>query len=711
MKAVEANLLKFLQQPKQFVIPIYQRTYSWELAQCQQIWRDILRVGKDADATGHFIGSVVYIAKGIYVTSSVPQLLVIDGQQRLTTLSLLLAAFAGAIESRGADVGITRKRLENYYLFNAEEEGDLYFKLFLTRADKLTLMRLVEGKQPPDTGASPRVVANHGFFADQIARLSAPALETLWAGIQKLIIVDISLDREHDNPQLIFESLNATALKLTESDLIRNYVLMDLPPQEQTTLYEEHWFPIEQGFVNSNWFDWFVRDYLTVKTGTIPNIRDIYATFKTYVLGGSGNGTASRPVADVVAEMHRFARYFVRLTQENQEPDADLRVAFRDLRTLEVNVARPYLLQLYDDYETGVVDKQAMLSALRVVESYVFRRSVCGIATNTLNKTFAGLDGEIKKDNYINSLYAALVLRDSYRRFPNDEEFRREIVVKDVYNFRTRNYLLTQLENQGRRETIDVGEYTIEHILPQTPNLRAEWRAALGERWKEVQQQYLHTLGNLTLTRYNSEFSDRPFAEKRDMTGGFRESPLRLSEGLGQLGTWSEPEIVARAQRLAEKAATVWAYPSVPADVLAAQKPPSLAEDANGQDLAEFATALHGEVLLIFQEMKRRTLNLDASVRMVPRRQFIGFDSDVTGTFASIIPYRGGLRLLLNVSLEQISDPHGVCRDISARDHWGVGDVETNAITKMAHLDVLMPLVQQAFEHRSPGDTAGEEAA
>ena len=708
MKAVEANLLKFLQQPKQFVIPIYQRTYSWELAQCQQLWRDILRVGKDTGAAGHFIGSVVYIAKGIYVTSSVPQLLVIDGQQRLTTLSLLLAAFAGAIESRGADVGITRKRLENYYLFNAEEEGDLHFKLLLTRADKLTLMRLVEGKEPPETAASPRVVANHAYFADQIARLSAPALETLWEGIQKLIIVDISLDREHDNPQLIFESLNATALKLTESDLIRNYVLMDLPPQEQTALYEEHWLPIEQGFANSYWFDWFVRDYLTVKTGTIPNIRDIYATFKTYIQGGSANGTAARPVADVVAEMHRFARYFVRLTQEDKEPDADLRAAFRDLRTLEVNVARPYLMRLYEDYENGVVDKPTMLAALRAVESYVFRRSVCGIATNTLNKTFAGLDGEVRKDNYLSSLSAALVLKDSYRRFPDDEEFRREIAVKDVYNFRTRNYLLAKLENHGRRETVDVAEYTIEHILPQTPNLRPEWRAALGDRWKEVQQQYLHTLGNLTLTRYNSEFSDRPFQEKRGMTGGFRESPLRLNEGLGQLDTWAETEIVARAQRLAGKAETVWTYPTVPAEVLAAQRPPSLADHEDGQDLASFATALQGEVLLIFQELKKRTLNLDASVRMVPRPLFIGFDSDATGTFASVIPYRGGLRLLLNVRLEEISDPHGLCRDISVRDHWGVGDVETEAITRMAQLDLLLPLVRQAFEHRSEDDTAGD---
>ncbi len=333
MKAVESNLLKFLQQPKQFVIPIYQRTYSWERGQCQQLWRDILGVGRDVDAAGHFIGSVVYISKGIYVTSSVPQLLVIDGQQRLTTLFLLIAAVAQAVAARGTDVGITAKKLDNYYLFNPEEDGDLHYKLLLTRADKQTLMRLVEGKQPPDAEASPRVIETHRFFTEQIARLTDTDLRALWAGIGKLIIVDISLDREHDNPQLIFETLNATALKLTESDLIRNYVLMDLPPEDQAALYEEHWFPIESGFANGNWFDWFVRDYLTVKTGAIPNIRDIYATFKGHVQGG-GIGGKAIPAAEVVAEMHRYARYFVRLTQEDKEPDPDLRVAFSDLRTL-----------------------------------------------------------------------------------------------------------------------------------------------------------------------------------------------------------------------------------------------------------------------------------------------------------------------------------------------------------------------------------------
>jgi len=375
-----------------------------------------------------------------------------------------------------------------------------------------------------------------------------------------------------------------------------------------------------------------------------------------------------------------------------------------------VNVARPYLLRLYEDYDAGLVDKKTILAALRVVESYVFRRSVCGIATNTLNKTFAGLDREIRKVDYLNSLYAVLLLKDSYRRFPDDEEFKREIVVKDLYNFRTRNYLLARMENEGRKEPVEVAAYTIEHILPQTPNLRPEWRIALGDDWKDIQARLLHTLGNLTLTGYNPEYGDRPFQEKRDMEGGFKESPLRLNKGLGQLDTWNVDTISARALNLASKALLIWEYPKLPEQVLAAYRLPSLADDADGEALAYFAQALQGNTLTLFKEFKKRIMNLDASVRMVPRKQFIGFEIDGAETFASVIPYQGGMRLLLNARLDELDDPHGVCQDISGRDHWGIGDSETQEVKKGEQLDVLIPLVRQAFERQAEGGVAGDSA-
>lgn len=696
MKAVEAKLLTFLQQRNQFVIPIYQRAYSWELSQCQQLWRDILRVARDQSASGHFIGSVVYIAKGIYAVASLPQLLVIDGQQRLTTLTLLLAALAKVIKETGADIGITPRRLENYYLFNADEEGEARYKLLLTRNDRDTLIRLVDGKTSPEK-ASQRLLENHYFFEEQIGKLSTRDLEVLYEGIQKLIIVDISLDRDHDNPQLIFESLNATALKLTESDLIRNYVLMGLEPQEQARLYEDHWYPIEQGFVNSNWFDWFVRDYLTVKTGSIPNIREVYATFKAFVQSDKNE----RPVAEIVAEMHRYATYFVRFTQD-KEPDVELKTAFADINILRVDVARPLFLQWYEDYQTGVIDRDTFLELVRMVESYVFRRAVCGIPTNSLNRTFALLYREINKSDYRNSFKAAMLLKDSYRRFPTDEEFKREIVVKDVYNFRTRNYLLAKLENHERRECVEVEGYTIEHILPQNPRLRPEWRAALGDNWKEVQSRLLHTLGNLTLTRYNSEYSDRPFAEKRDMTGGFRESPLRLNQGLGQLDTWNEAQIAARAATLAEKAARVWAAPILPDAILTTYQPTVSSEDGNdAYTLDDHAQYLQGDMRVLFDELSKRILNLDASVRMEVKKLYIAF-KNVTN-FVDVVPQRNRLRLSLNMRFDEIDDPKQLCRDVTDLGRWGNGDVEVG-IASSDQMEDIMALVRQAFDKQMDDD-------
>ena len=690
MKAVEANLLKFLQQPKQLVIPIYQRMYNWELAQCQQLWRDILRVGKDASATGHFIGSVVYIAKGIYSASSVPQLLLIDGQQRLTTISLLLSAFSKVIVEKDADIGISRKKLENYYLFNAEETGEIHYKLLLTRGDKETLIRIVEDRDLPDKPAI-RLEENYKFFEEQLLK-SSTDLEQVYEGLQKLIIVDISLDRDHDNPQLIFESLNATGLKLSQADLIRNYILMGLEPIEQQTLYEDYWYRMEQAFGQTyyaEWFDSFMRDYLTVKTGNIPNIREVYATFKTYCQSVK----SAISIADIVAEIYRFSRHYIRFVLD-KEPDAELRSAFGNINTLQVNVAFPFFLELYEDYTSGLIDHSILLEILRLVESYVFRRSICGIPTNSLNKTFAALSREIDKNAYLDSFKAALMMKDSYRRFPDDDEFKRELMVKDVYKSRSRNYLLARLENHERKEPVSVETFTIEHIMPQNKSLRSEWKVALGDNWQEVQAKYLHTLGNLTLTGYNSEYSDRPFLEKRDITGGFHESPLRLNQGLAQLATWNEEQIVKRAAALADKSIMVWKSCALPSDVLAKYKPSQQVDDAARYAVQEHLNNLEPETYLVFQEFRKRVLNLDASVREEAKKVYIAYKTSTN--FVDVICQKKRLVLTLNMNFDEINDPKGLCKNVAELGRWGNGDVSVSLAT-IDEMEDVMALVHQSF--------------
>lgn len=644
MKATETNCLKFLKEPKQLVIPIYQRTYSWTLKQCQQLWQDITRAAMDDTVSGHFIGSVVYIERGLYHVTSVPQLLIIDGQQRLTTLSILLAALGKAIEASGDKLEISRKKIENYYLFNNEEEGETRYKLLLTQNDKETFIRLIEERELPSL-VSKRIVENYKFFESQIRKQEID-LNRLYQGISKLIIVDIALNREHDNPQLIFESLNSTGLDLSQADLIRNYVLMGLEPKEQEEIYNNYWYSMEQSFRQASYselFDRFIRDYLTIKSkfGSIPNIKDVYSSFKGYVQNHKGTS-----IKEIIADIYRYSKYFVRLALD-QEADLEIKQALADINTLKVDVAYPFLLELYEDYIQKQLRREEFIKILRLVESYVVRRAICGLPTNSMNKTFATLSREIDKENYLESVEIAFIINNAYKRFPNDEEFRTAFVVKDIYNLRNCKYLLSKLEKWERpKELVNVEEYTIEHIMPQNSKLSKQWQTELGESWKEVQAKYLHTIGNLTLTGYNSEYSDRPFPEKRDMKDGFADSPLRLNRMLSKLEQWNETEIKNRAEALADKAVKIWSFPSV-------QEIPKIPfGNAYGNNRLE---DISGEIQDLLETIRERILNLDASVREEVKKKYIAYKTKTN--FVDIARQKSRLLLFLNIGFEEIKDP------------------------------------------------------
>jgi len=570
MKATEAKLLDFLKKSPQFVIPIYQRTYSWTEPECRQLWDDIIRTGENDNISAHFIGSIVYIEKGLYQVSSQSPLLVIDGQQRLTTASVIIEALARHLGDSEPLEGFSAKKLRNYYLLNPLEDGELGYKLLLTQTDKQSLLALVDQKPWP-AESSLRLKENFEFFEDKVKKLGDD-LVPLCKGIAKLVIVDISLSRDQDNPQLIFESMNSTGRELSQADLIRNFILMGLEPNHQTRLYNDHWRPMEVAFgqeaygthFDSTHFDSFMRHYLTVKTGEIPNVNKVYEAFKMHARSPQ---IAVAGVDTLVADIHAFAGHYCAMAL-GQESDRRLAAVFRDLRELKVDVAYPFLLELYHDYEGNLLSSEHFERVVRLVENYIFRRAVCAIPTNSLNKTFATFARALKKDRYLESIQVHFLLLPSYRRFPSDEEFRRELKVRDLYNFRNRSYWLRKLENHDRKERVPVDEYTIEHILPQNKTLSQQWQLALGPEWQGVQEAWLHTLGNLTLTGYNPEYSDRPFVEKRDMKGGFKESPLRVNEGLGALDTWDEDAIKARAERLAKIGERVWVAPALPLEML-----------------------------------------------------------------------------------------------------------------------------------------------
>lgn len=691
MHAVEYKLLDFLKKSTQFTIPIFQRTYSWGEEQIKQLWDDIVRTGKNDGINSHFIGSIVYIlhekADAVFQPS-----MVIDGQQRLTTLSILLEALARHVGDDEPCEGFSAEKIREYYLINRLEKDDKRYKLLLTQTDKDTLINLVTQRKSP-VNSSRRIEAAFRFFEERLKTLGTN-LTALCSGLAKLMIVSISLSKD-DNPQLIFESMNSTGKELSQADLIRNYVLMDLPPERQNDLYNEYWRPMEVGFGQEAYeqhFDAFMRHYLTVRTGEIPRIRDVYRSFKVF------SADPENPFSDLesrLADISQFSEFYQAMAL-GKETDKDLGQAFQDLRELNVDTAYPFMLELYQDYRNDLLSKTDFLEILRLIESYVFRRYVCSIPTNSLNKTFSTFTKTIKKANYLESVAVSFVLMPSYRRFPSDEEFIREIKRRDLYNFRGRSYWLRKLENHDKKEYVIVGNYTIEHIMPQNPNLSTEWQKELGPEWKKVHETMLHTLGNLTLTGYNPEYSDRSFTEKKTMKGGFAFSPLTLNKGLGETETWNQQSIENRAHRLAELAKVVWRFPNVSDDLLfnyrETAKLPSEYSIHNFEYLQEgkFSKAL-------FDAIRKEILSIDNVVYEEPLKLYIAYKAETN--FVDIIPLANSLLLMLNMPYEKVHDPKGMTRNVAGLGRWGNGEVEFR-LSSLDQIPYAMGLINQSFEHQ-----------
>ncbi|MES2676630.1 MAG: DUF262 domain-containing protein [Pseudomonadota bacterium] len=690
MKATEAKLLDFLKKSPQFVIPIYQRTYSWTEKECVQLWEDIVRTGKDDSIAVHFVGSIVYIEKADSTVTTWEPLLVIDGQQRLTTVTLLIAALANSIGDDEPMEGFSADMLRGYYLQNPLERGERKFKLILSQTDKTSLISIINKQELP-TEHSLRVTQNFELFCSLI-ETAKKDLVPVCKGLAKLMMVDIKLKRGEDNPQLIFESMNSTGKKLSQADLIRNYILMGLEQEQQTQLYEDYWRPMELAFGQEAYntqFDAFMRHYLTVKTGEIPRLDLVYEAFKSHACTPDAAGAG---VESLVKDIRDFARYFCAMTL-GAEKDAFLKNAFHDLRELKVDVAYPFLLELYHDYATQFLSKEDFCSAVRFVEAYVFRRAICNIPTNSMNKTFATFSKALKKDRYLESVIAHFLLLPSYRRFPLDDEFERDIQTRDLYNFRSRSYWLRRFENFGRKEIVPVDAYTIEHILPQNEKLSGAWQSSLGNDWKRIQKVFLHTLGNLTLTGYNSEYSDRSFIEKRDMEGGFRQSPLKVNEGLGQVNIWNETAIRQRAEKLAVRAILVWASPTLEASILTAYRPDS--DLTSNYSIEDHQHLLTPTIRILFESLRKEICALDPCVSEEFLKLYVAYKAETN--FVDVVPQAKRLRISLNMRFTEISDPKGLCKDVTSLGRWGNGDIEVGLATS-EEIPYVIGLIRQSLE-------------
>ena len=698
MKASEAKLLALLQKSSQFVIPIYQRTYSWDAKQCRQLWDDVLRAGASDDIAVHFIGSIVYIEQGLSQVTHQAPLLVIDGQQRLTTVSLLVEALARELGDSEPVDGFSNAKLRHYYLTNPLEREDRYFKLLLSQTDNATLKAIIRNTEAPKD-PSLRVAQNFRLFTEWLKDHKGD-IATVCRGLAKLVVVDIALSRDQDNPQLIFESMNSTGKELSQADLIRNFILMGLEPGLQTRLYEDYWRPMELEFGQEAYgtqFDSFMRHYLTVRTGEIPREREVYEACKEYSRTSSVRDAG---IEALVKDIRTFAHYFCAMAL-GREKHPTLAAAFGDLGELKVDVAYPFLLELYEDYDTGVLHPDNFVEAVRLVEAYVFRRAICAIPTNSLNKTFSTFGKALRKDLYLESIKAHFLTLPSYRRFPDDDEFQRDLQERDLYNFRSRSFWLRRLENHGRKEPVPLGEYTIEHILPQNPDLPAAWREALGPEWERVQKKWLHTLGNLTLTGYNTEYRDHPFAIKRDMKSGFKESPIRLNTGLGTLDKWDEAAIQARAGHLAKMAIVVWAGPTLDDGTLVKYRTQGVVKSA-GYSIEDHPHLAIAGIRQLFDALRAEVLALDPCVVEEFMKFYVAYKAETN--FVDVVPQAKRLRLSLNMAFPDIQDPKGRCINVTDVSRWGNGDVEV-ALDSLDDLPYVMGLVRQSFD-RQMGDGA-----
>lgn len=701
MKATETKLLDFLKKSHQFVIPIYQRTYSWTEKECRQLWDDIIRCGSSDKIIVHFVGSIVYIEKADSNVSTWEPLLVIDGQQRMTTVTLLIAALAKKIGDKEPLDGFSADLLRGYYLMNTLEKGERRFKLVLSQTDKDSLIATVSGGPRP-AEESIRITDNFSLFEDLIDAAGSN-LAPVCKGLAKLMMVDIKLKRGEDNPQLIFESMNSTGKELSQADLIRNYILMGLEHELQTEMYDQFWRPMEVAFGQEAYgthFDGFMRHYLTVKTGEIPNINGVYDAFKVYSQTCRDKAMdEDTHIKSLVRDIREYAGYFCAMALDS-ETDADLKLGFQDLRELKVDVAYPLLLELYHDYKANQLSKSDLLLSVRLIESYVFRRAVCAIPTNSMNMTFANFSKSLRKERYFESLQAQFLVLPSYRRFPGDKEFSDNMQTRDLYNFRNRSYWLRRLENHERKpgERVLVNELTIEHIMPQNENLSIKWREDLGDDWKRIQQTWLHTLGNLTLTAYNSDFSDRTFNEKRDMPGvpdkGLKLSPLKLNQGLGALGKWDEAAIKARAVKLADMAVNIWPAPKLGEELLADYRPKPAAV-VSGYTINNHSHLLNETTGALFEAFRKAVLGLHPCVSEEFRKLYVAYKAETN--FVDVVPQAKRLRLALNMRFVDVNDPRGLCKDVTGKGRWGNGDAEIG-FSNLEDLPYIIGLVQQSLE-------------
>lgn len=545
MKATDTLIRIFLEGSKQFIVPLFQRTYCWKNENIQQLWKDIEDTKNEHKAT-HFFGSFVTMPIPS-PASKVSRYLIIDGQQRLVTIFIFLATLRNRIKEIRADYERNNEINELYFINKYHPEAK--YKVVPTQADRPIFFEILDEFEPK-TDREPLIIETYKFFRNKLSAIEdLDELITLKDTIlSKFSVVDILLERG-DNPNLIFESLNATGTPLTHADLTRNYLFMRIGPSKQQEVYEKIWLPMQEKL--EVYLEQFIRHYLAMD-GDIPNFNKIYITFKKITVESAKNED------DVICKMKdllKFSQYYYKFIYPENEKEQKLKDYLKKFNKLEITTSYPLLLRLYDDYINKTLSSNDLSECLKAIETYIVRRAVCGIPTQALNKYFPTIYKSLDKKDMVVSLRNKLKMVAGVRKMPSDDEFEGCLRERSLYG-KILRYILEEIEKYKNKEVVDFKELQIEHIMPK--KLSDEWKEMLANNWELMHQKYLDNLGNLTLTGYNPEYSNKPFIEKRDMEKGFKDSGLRLNRELAKLNKWTEEEIKKRSTKLSKIALKIW---------------------------------------------------------------------------------------------------------------------------------------------------------
>lgn len=556
MKASERKITKlFSESDTVFSIPVYQRDYNWQEKQCQRLFKDILQTGKNEKVSSYFLGSIVYIHDGIYGVGE-KEFHVIDGQQRMTTLTLLFLAIyfklKGTILAKDAD------KIYNQYVVNPYSEKEIKLKLLPPEENLYILNKISHNKfNELEAFQDRNMLKNYLFFEKELENLSFDDMKHLSNGIEKLIYIDIALEKGKDDPQKIFESLNSTGLDLSQGDLIRNYILMDLERGEQNRIYKEIWIPIENnckvsdGSEITSYVSDFIRDYLTLKTEKISSKPKVFETFKAYY---------EKENDEKLEDMKKYSEAYSYIIKPSLEKDKDIQRELDYLKSLDKTVINTFLIGILKDYKDNILEKDELVNMLILLQSYLWRRYITEKPTNALNKIFQGMYGKISRaGNYYENLVDILMAED----FPTDEELESALKLKNVYKDKEKlNYVFKKLENYNHNELIDFEneKITIEHIFPQKPN--KTWKENYSDNELEQMISFKDTISNLTLTGSNSNLSNKAFHEKRDdEVHGYKNSKLYMNKYLGRLEEWNLLSMEARFESLYDDIIKIWKRP------------------------------------------------------------------------------------------------------------------------------------------------------